>query len=253
MTTRPEATTEAAAITQALRAAGSPERAAGSQNYLKSKLAFTGTTVPDLRVIITSWRRDHPDLTREQLTGLAAALWAGPFFECRLAAVVLLADRHQLLTAADVPLVESFLREAGTWALVDSLAADVMGSLVVRYPEVSQALDRWARDENFWIRRSAMLALLVPLRRGETAGFAQFARYADAMLAETEFFIRKAIGWVLRETAKKHPELVAAWLAPRAHRASGVTMREAVKYLPAAQRDQLLAAYRAAREDRKAG
>jgi 3-methyladenine DNA glycosylase AlkD len=64
------------------------------------------------------------------------------------------------------------------------------------------------------------------------------------MLAEKEFFIRKAIGWILRETAKRRPELVVGWLAPRTHRASGVTMREAVKPLPADVREQLLAAYR---------
>ncbi len=71
------------------------------------------------------------------------------------------------------------------------------------------------------------------------------------MTAEREFFIRKAIGWVLRETGKSQPDLVAGWLAPRAHRASGVTMREAVKWLPAGQRDALLAAYREGQ--RKAG
>jgi 3-methyladenine DNA glycosylase AlkD len=64
------------------------------------------------------------------------------------------------------------------------------------------------------------------------------------MLAEKEFFIRKAIGWVLRETAKKRPDLVADWLAPRVHRASGVTVREAVKPLPPATRELLLAGYR---------
>jgi 3-methyladenine DNA glycosylase AlkD len=63
------------------------------------------------------------------------------------------------------------------------------------------------------------------------------------MLAEKEFFIRKAIGWVLRETAKRRPELVAQWLGPRVHRASGVTVREAVKPLPADLRDQLLRGY----------
>ena len=65
------------------------------------------------------------------------------------------------------------------------------------------------------------------------------------MLAEREFFIRKAIGWVLRETSKKQPDRVYAWLEPRAGRASGVTVREAVKYLSDAQRDTILAAYRA--------
>jgi 3-methyladenine DNA glycosylase AlkD len=144
-----------------------------------------------------------------------------------------------------VALVEELLRTSGTWALVDGLAADVMGSLVQRFPELLATLDRWATDDNFWIRRSAMLALLVPLRRGDAAQFERFAGYADAMLAEREFFIRKAIGWVLRETAKRQPDLVAAWLTPRAGRASGVTMREAVKWLPADQRDALLAAYRA--------
>ena len=64
------------------------------------------------------------------------------------------------------------------------------------------------------------------------------------MLEEREFFIRKAIGWVLRELGKRRPTEVMAWLAPRTHRASGVTMREATRYLPLAERDRLMIAYR---------
>jgi hypothetical protein len=101
------------------------------------------------------------------------------------------------------------------WALVDGLAEHVMGGLTERCPELATTLDRWARDDDFWLRRSAMLALLRPLRRGE-GDFERFSRYADQMLEEKEFFIRKAIGWVLRDTAKRRPEMIAAWLAPRA-------------------------------------
>jgi 3-methyladenine DNA glycosylase AlkD len=64
------------------------------------------------------------------------------------------------------------------------------------------------------------------------------------MLEEREFFIRKAIGWVLREFGKIQPEQVYTWLAPRIARASGVTVREAVKYLPVERREALLHAYR---------
>lgn len=231
----------AALIERALRAAGSPARAAGSQNYLKSSMEFAGTTVPATRAIVTGWRRDHPDLRRAGLVALASALWDGPVFECRTAAVILLTDRQRLLAAEDAALVENLLRTSGTWALVDPLAADVMGGLTVRFPRLAADLDRWAADGDFWLRRSAMLALLVPLRRGDLAGWPRFASYADAMLGEREFFIRKAIGWVLRETARKHPDLVADWLAPRLHRASGVTVREAVRWLPAGRRDELLA------------
>ncbi len=62
------------------------------------------------------------------------------------------------------------------------------------------------------------------------------------MLDEKEFFIRKAIGWVLRETSKHHPDEVYAWVLPRAGRASGVTLREVVKYLSPVQRSAILAA-----------
>jgi len=62
-------------------------------------------------------------------------------------------------------------------------------------------LDRCC-DDDFWLRRSAMLGLLRPLRAGG-GDFERFARYADAMLEEKEFFVRKAIGWVLREVAKR--------------------------------------------------
>jgi 3-methyladenine DNA glycosylase AlkD len=75
-----------------------------------------------------------------------------------------------------------------------------------------------------------MLALLVPLRR-DLDQWARFCRYADQMLDEREFFIRKAIGWVLREVSKSHPEEVRAFVTPRLERMSGVTRREALKYL----------------------
>ena len=238
------AAAQADAIARELSTGVDPARAAGSKAYLKLDLQFTGATVPQARAAVTAWRKSQPTLGREHLLAVAARLWARPVFECRMAAVLMLTDRRGLLTAADLPVVEQMLRESRTWALVDSLAADVAGALVARFPELYPELDRWAADPDFWIRRSALLALLVPLRRGDVAQFPRFGRYADAMLAEREFFIRKAIGWVLRETAKKHPELVAEWLAPRAGRASGVTVREAVKYLPAADRDALLAAYR---------
>jgi 3-methyladenine DNA glycosylase AlkD len=174
---------------------------------------------------------------------MAGALWARPLYECRQAAVILLERRVRLLDGADVGMIEGLLRTSRTWALVDGLAANVAGDLVERFPELGAVLDRWAGDEDFWIRRSALLALLRPLRRGE-GDFARFAGYADAMLADREFFIRKAIGWVLRDTARRRPDLVAAWLAPRVHRASGVTVREAVKPLAPGVRGQLLGGYR---------
>jgi 3-methyladenine DNA glycosylase AlkD len=233
------AVTAGNAITAELRAAGQPGRAAAEKTYLKSDLDFFGVGVPAARAIVRAWCRAHPELGHDELTALAADLWGRPHYECRMAAQMLLILNPALLGPADVPQLEQILREARTWALVDGLTCDLMGPLVERHPELTRVLDRWAADPDFWIRRSALLSLLLPLRRGE-GDFERFSRYADQMLADKEFFIRKAIGWVLRETARKRPALVAAWLEPRVTQLSGVSFREAIKPLPEPARATLL-------------
>jgi 3-methyladenine DNA glycosylase AlkD len=234
---------EAADWERALRRVGTAARAATEKAYLKSDLQFAGAGIPAIRAMVARWSKNRPALQHDQLTWLITALWASPLYECRVAAVVLLERTSRQLGPADLDLLENLLRTSRTWALVDGLAVNVVGNIVDRWPEASEALDRWARDDDFWLRRSAILALLRPLRAGG-GDFERFARYADAMLDEKEFFVRKAIGWVLREVAKRRPELVAAWLATRVHRASGVTVREAVKPLPEHVRAVLLAGYR---------
>lgn len=234
-----------------LRAVGEPERAEHEKRYLKSRLEHFGVSVPGIRRIAKAALVDQPDLAHDDLVGVVTALWARPVHECRMAAVELLELRSDALRPADLDLVERLIRESGTWALVDGLAASVAGVLVERFPELVKTLDRGHLDADFWVRRSALLALLVPLRRGE-GDFPRFARYADKMLDEREFFIRKAIGWVLRDTARKRPDLVYGWLEPRASRASTVTVREAVKYLSDHQRDAIVSARAAGTAGRSA-
>ncbi|MBJ7328598.1 MAG: DNA alkylation repair protein [Solirubrobacteraceae bacterium] len=236
-----ETPTEVAARIEAeLRAAGTPERAEQERRYLKSPLEHFGTSVPATRKVAKgAGRLDHDDLI-----AVAEALWARPIHECRAAAVELLDLHGAELGPADLALIERLIRESGTWALVDGLAASVAGPLVERHPELLAELDRWAADDDFWVRRSALLALLLALRRGE-GDFERFGAYADSMLEEREFFIRKAIGWVLRDTAKMRPDMVYAWLLPRAERASGLTRREAMKPMSAAQRATIVAAAQA--------
>jgi len=230
----------AARIDERLRSLGTPERAEYEKRYLKSELDHYGATVWAVRATVKEALAAKPELDRKELLATVEALWSRPVHECRAAAVELLDLRSGLLEPADLGLVGRLIREAKTWALVDGLAPNVAGPLVERNPELAATLDRWAADGDFWVRRSALLALLLPLRRGE-GDFDRFGRYAEAMLEEREFFIRKAIGWVLRETSKKRPELVYDWIRPRAQRASGVTIREAVKYLSEEQREDVLA------------
>ena len=230
----------AARIDAELRLRARPERAAAEKAYLKSELEHYGTSMPAIRAAVLGVLGRGPR-PHDQVVALVEELWRLPVHERRAAAVEVLEAHGDALRASDAALLERLLRESRTWALVDGLAASVIGPLVEREPSLGAVLDRWAVDDDFWIRRSALLALLLPLRRG-AGDFERFGRYADAMLTEKEFFIRKAIGWVLRDTARRRPSLVFDWLLPRAGRASGVTVREAVKPLSPEQRDAILAA-----------
>ena len=230
-----------------LRPLATPGRAERERAYLKSELEFIGVGMPALRKAVKARLRaleEREGLEHDGLIALVEALWASEVFERRAAAVEVLGYRPALVEPADLPLIERMLRESKTWALVDGLAVGVVGGLLEREPSVQVELDRWAGDDDFWIRRSALLAHLRALKRGE-GDFETFSRHADAMLEEREFFIRKAIGWVLRDTSRQRPELVVDWIAPRTHRASGVTMREVVRHLAAAEAERLMAAYRA--------
>jgi 3-methyladenine DNA glycosylase AlkD len=229
----------AAEIDGELRAAGTPERAVASKAYLKSDLEHYGVSVPELRRIATACSRAHPELDRRALLQLVAALWEGGVHDRRAASVELLVQHLALLEGRDLAFLEGLVRTARTWALVDPMAIDVVGPLVVRDPTASAELDRWAVDAELWVRRSALLALLRPIRAG-AGDFERFGAFADQMLDEPEFFIRKAIGWVLRDAGRTRPEMVYEWLLPRAARASGVTLREAVKPLSDAQRAEVL-------------
>ncbi|MFA9429342.1 DNA alkylation repair protein [Egicoccus sp. AB-alg2] len=218
---------------------GTPERAEKERRYLKSELRHLGASVPATRAAVKRLVAGLPELTHDDAVDLAVALWDAPVHERRAAAVELLDLRSDLLTAADLPVLERLLREARTWALVDGLAASVVGAVRERHPdEAEPTLRAWAGDEDFWLRRASLLAYLVALRAG-AGDFDRFADKADRLLEDREWFVRKALGWVLRDTGRRRPAMVVDWLEPRVARAAPLTLREAVKHLPDDDRARL--------------
>ncbi|NND85615.1 MAG: DNA alkylation repair protein [Acidimicrobiia bacterium] len=225
-------------MTARLAEHGDPERAIAQKAYLKSDLIHLGCTVPLIRREAKRAAREHA-LDVESTLDVAEALWQEPVHERRLGAVELIRTRVADLTFDHLPRLERLLRECRGWALLDPLALE-LGDLL-EGPGGTPTLDRWAAGDDFWMRRTALLAHLGPLSAGR-GDFERFARYADGMLDEREFFVRKAIGWVLRSAGKRDPERVAAWVLPRVERMSGVTYREAVKYLLPSDVERIAAA-----------
>jgi 3-methyladenine DNA glycosylase AlkD len=229
----------ATALTGRLRPLGTAARAAQEKRYLKSDLEFIGVTVPDVRRAVRAAVKDHcavngqpgTRLDREVALAWALALWREPVHERRAAAVEILQLAVTALTADDMATLERLIRESRTWAYVDALAGNIAGTVALRDSSSWDHIDAWATDGDFWVRRSALLALLPGIRAGRP-DLQRFVRYSGPMLAEKEFFIRKAIGWVLREISRREPQWVATWTEAQLPGLSGVTFREAVRRLP---------------------
>lgn len=218
-------------IVEALAAVADPERGAGSRAYLKLERPCLGVRVPEVRRIVRSEVGAVAALERGSLRAVADRLWAGEPHELRLAAVEVLARGSHTLGVADLGWLRSWIEAAETWALVDPICLGVVAPVITTEPGAGgPVLDRWVDDPSFWVRRASVLSLLPALREGG-GDWERFCHAADRLLDEREFFVAKAIGWVLRDTSRRRPELVAAWVEPRLGRMSPVTRREALKYL----------------------
>jgi len=231
-------------LDRTLKAAGKPARAKSDAAYLKSDLVFYGVTLPELHRITRAYVKEHPEIDRRTPRGLGLGAFATDHHDIRSAALGIIDQRRALLEERDLPWLLDMVDASNTWAHVDWLAVGIIGDVVGRYPASLRWLPKWAKQKNFWIRRTAILAQHDQLKHGE-GDWPLFTRLADSMLHEKEFFIRKSIGWVLRETSKKRPKLVYDYIKPRRDRMSGLTLREGAKYLSDAQRKSLgLAAWR---------
>jgi 3-methyladenine DNA glycosylase AlkD len=180
----------------------------------------------------------NPNLTRAQLREVAETLYETDVHELRAAAIGVLERKSETLVDRDLPWLIGLVRKSKSWAYVDWIAPKVIGDVIARDPPSRKRLVGWARDENFWVRRAALLAEHDALRNGG-GDFALWSRLARPMLEEREFFIRKAIGWVLREVSKRRPELTYGFLRKNRDRVSRLSLQEGAKYLPASRRTAL--------------
>jgi 3-methyladenine DNA glycosylase AlkD len=217
------------------RDAGSAERARKEKAYMKSTLRFHGVDMATVRRACADYCKAHPP-TATVLHNAVDTLYATDWFDLRSAAVGMLERRRDLIMRDDDQWLIGLVRQSACWAHVDWLSVHVLPQALA--PSPSRQLRAWARDPDFWVRRAALLAQLRSLRAGE-GDFALFARLATPMLGEREFFIRKAIGWVLREVSKKQPELTFAFVRAHGAKMSGLTFREATRRLSAPMQKQL--------------
>jgi 3-methyladenine DNA glycosylase AlkD len=223
-----------------LREKADPVAAPGRKAYLKTSLEVLGCTVPTVRAAAKAAWHAHKTAERTMLIGPLELLWASPVHDDRILAIALAQLFRDRFTATDVAgLFTGWLRDCRTWDLTDGLSTDVVGWIALRDPDAWPVIAGWTGDDWMWRRRASILAHIPAIRRG-TLRVEQFRESCVALIDEREFFIRKAIGWALREIATWDPDLIERLLLDFGHRASGLSLREATRRLPVERRAGIL-------------
>lgn len=217
----------------ALRGEADPERAVGQQRYMKSAMPFLGLTSPGRRATVRPILAD-PALrceSRGEWERAIGHLWdEAEYREERYAALDLLRHRtYRTWRDPDLmPLVEHLVVTGAWWDLVDELS-NVVGEVLLIDPEgEGLRMREWAERDDLWLRRSAIISQLRHKDRTDTD---LLEHVIEVNLDDREFFIRKAIGWALRQYARTDPVWVQSFVDRHTLRLSGLSRREALKHL----------------------
>ncbi len=211
------------------------ENAAAQKAYMKSSMDFYGLKMPVLRSLYRETLKEEEatgKLPWEDARDTALALWrTAKAREERHAAIELTGiKRHRKqLTIETLPVFDEMITTGAWWDYVDVLAAHRLGAIFEQDEEaVTQAMRQWSVDGDLWRRRSAIICQL--RRKAETdQGLLEEAILAN--VDRKEFWLRKAIGWALREYGKTEPDWVRAFVAQQEDRLSPLSRKEAVRLL----------------------
>ncbi|HEY5889641.1 MAG TPA: DNA alkylation repair protein [Acidimicrobiia bacterium] len=206
-----------------------PDKAAGMQAYMKTDMPFYGVQKDGRTPILRQLVKEFPPETADHYEALVRGLWGLPHREEKYLALGFARHFKPFITPDRLSLYRDLIVDGAWWDFVDEIATQLIRSLVISYPgAVWPIVDPWVHDDDMWLRRTAILCQVGAKEHTDPA---RLFRFCEACIGEREFFIRKAIGWALREYAKTDPDAVAGFINTHRGDLSGLSFREGSKHI----------------------
>jgi 3-methyladenine DNA glycosylase AlkD len=219
------------AVRRELAAVADPAKALEMQRYMRSEMPFYGVQSPAQKAVFRSVFAAHPLADRATWEAAVQALWDGAEHrEERYAAVALSGEKPYAAyqDPAALPLYRDLIVDGAWWDYVDLLAIHRVGPILRSFPEqVRPVVRRWSSHEDLWLRRTSIIC---QVGSRDALDVDLLVACIEPNLDDREFFIRKAIGWALRQHARVAPDWVRAFVAEHEDRLSALSRREALKH-----------------------
>ena len=225
-----------------LRAQADPVAAPIRKRYLKTPFEVLGCKVPVVNAAARAVRRAHPKPARGDVLRVLGDLFGSAVHDDKLLAIVLAGLYQKLFLPDDIgDVLLGWLRSCHGWDHVDAIATRVVGEIACRHPDRWAEIAGWSDDHHMWVRRASVLAHITAVRRGGLQAD-RLAASCRKLAGEEEFFIRKAIGWTLREVGRKDPDLAERLIVDLGGGLAKLSLREATRRLDPARRARISAA-----------
>jgi 3-methyladenine DNA glycosylase AlkD len=215
-----------ARLTRVYAGARDPARAATMAAYMRGQFPFLGIAGPAQRALGREVLAGLPRPAEDDLRAVALECWRLPEREYQYFACGWLRRHARICSSEFLETGRTLITTKSWWDTVDALAAHLVGPLVAHHPGLVSAMDAWSSDPDPWLARAAILH---QLSYKEATNAPRLFRYCTRLADHPDFFIRKAIGWALREYAKTDPAAVRGYVHAHQSRLSGLSAREALK------------------------
>ncbi len=205
----------------------SPAKATQMKAYMKDQFEYLGLPSPLRKELTKTFYSGQGLPQAEQLESIVSACWQMPYREYKYFAMELMVKMKKKVGHDAIHLYERLITEESWWDTIDLIAPSLVGYHFMEYPEErTKYLNKWLKSGNIWLQRSCILFQLKYKLDTDTRLLGSIVlKLKDSK----EFFIRKAIGWSLREYSKTDPGFVVRFV--QTHELSGLSHREALKWL----------------------
>ncbi|MFQ5602944.1 MAG: DNA alkylation repair protein [bacterium] len=211
----------------AFEAQANPAKAVDMKKYMKDQFEFYGIQKPERQKITQAFFEKYGLPETAQLEKIVRELWELPQREYQYFCQGMLEKLKKQMTVSELKLHEYMIVTKSWWDTVDLTAVKLVGWYFQKFPAaVAEKAHEWIESDNFWLQRTALLFQLQYKDKTDLELlFSLIKRRADSK----EFFIRKAIGWVLREYSKTDPEAVKNFVGE--NELSPLSKREALRLI----------------------
>lgn len=209
-----------------LKKRGDAQIAREQAAYMRNQFPFLGLKSPVLKAASDAFFKENGSVDKTRVMPFAIACAQYPSREMFHLAIDVLRKHAKHLEEKHIDDLKTLIIQGAWWDTTDGIAPNVVAKLIDKYPSLVNYMDAWIEDENMWIRRSA---ILYALKHKKKTDWERLQSYILMRAHEKEFFIQKAIGWVLREYSKTNPDEVIQFI--QNNPLAPLSKREGLKWL----------------------